>query len=151
MHFLLLIKLVFSYIRIIRKLLAQFRPSLRLTYMVGRCVGAHPGLSNPSIAGSNPAPPQILGTSIPEWGFHQSDGALSSVRRCNGVHPGLIPRVCWFESSPGDTPSRGIFMRLRLSPNQGGLFSYAPNRAYLPSMHEKSIFTLPDGNLSGCI
>ena len=150
LHFWRQIWLLFSNICAFHKLLVQFGPFLRLTYMVGRCVGVHPGLMTPGSAGSNPAPPKILGTSIPEWGFHQSDGALYSARRCNGVHPGLIPRVCWFNSSPGE-PLPGAFVRLRLSPDRGGLFSYAPNRAYLPDMHKKSIFTLPDGNLSGRI
>lgn len=145
LHFYLQIQRYLPIISAIFELLTQVLVSLLLVYMVGRCVGAHPGLSNPSVAGSNPAPTQILGTSISKWGFHQSDGALYSARRCNGVHPGLISPGSLVRFQPWRKPLQGAFIRKQLSPDRGGLFSYVPqlspytsNSAYLKTCSKKT-------------
>ena len=107
LHFWRQIWLLFSNICAFHKLLVQFGPFLRLTYMVGRCVGVHPGLMTPGSAGSNPAPTNLgnlhfrVGLPSVRWGplFRQA-----MQWRTSWAHtPGLLVQL-----QPWRTPSRGF-------------------------------------------
>lgn len=134
------IQVIFSNICAFYKFLVQFRPFLRLTYMVGRCVGAHPGLSNPSIAGSNPAPTNLgnlhfrVGLPSVRWGplFRQAmqwrtsrahtPGSLVRFQPWRNPFQGLSCDYGSPQTGEGCFPMRQI----------GHIFQICTKRAYLP-------------------